>query len=270
MPHRPIESQRANGDAGRFVTPDEELTRPATTGRVASAPKRVAIMQPYFFPYIGYFQLIKAVDQFVVYDNIQYTKKGWINRNRFLKGGRDETFSIPLKKDSDYLNVVERRVSADFNKRKFLNHLSEAYRKAPHFDPVFALVEQVVMLAELNLFAFIRNSIDQTCAYLEIATPILVSSMLPIDHALRGSDKVIAICNALDADTYINSIGGRSLYDKDEFKRNGLTLKFLQSKPIEYRQFGAAFVPYLSIIDVMMFNEKSTVRDLIELSCDLL
>ena len=94
---------------------------------------KLAIMQPYFLPYIGYFQLIAAVDQFIVYDNIKYTKKGWINRNRLLQNGTDTVFSIPLSKDSDALDIRERQIAADFRRDKLLKQIAEAYRKAPYF-----------------------------------------------------------------------------------------------------------------------------------------
>src|SRR5882762_1494729 len=103
---------------------------------------RLAVMQAYFFPYIGYFQLIAAVDLFIVYDNIKYTKKGWINRNRMLQNGKDAMFSLPLKSDSDYRHVRERQVAADFNRDKFLNRIRGAYRRAPHFSETVALVER--------------------------------------------------------------------------------------------------------------------------------
>src|SRR5258705_11030314 len=98
---------------------------------------RLAVMQPYFFPYIGYFQLIAAVDLFIVYDNIKYTKKGWINRNRMLRNGKDVMFSVPLKNDSDYLDVCERELAADFNRDKLFNQLKGAYRGAPNFSQTF-------------------------------------------------------------------------------------------------------------------------------------
>ena len=114
--------------------------------------KNLAIMQPYLFPYIGYFQLIQAVDQFIVYDNIKYTKKGWINRNRFLQNGRDVVFSVPIKKDSDLLHVRDREISADFKKEKLLNQIRESYRRSPYFEKAFALVEKIVLENEINLF----------------------------------------------------------------------------------------------------------------------
>jgi len=221
---------------------------------------RLAIMQPYIFPYIGYFQLIKYVDLFVVYDNIKYTKKGWINRNRYLKNGKDTIFSIPLKKDSDYLDVRNRMVSGNFDRRKLLNQIKEAYRKAPYFEYVFPLFEKIVTNNELNLFKFIHYSIEETCKVLNIATPIIVSSNVAIDHSLQNQDKVLAICCALGADMYINPIGGQELYSINSFASSGIDLKFLKSKPFEYTQFGAQFVPWLSIIDVMMFNSPQFIE----------
>ena len=222
--------------------------------------KRLAIMQPYFFPYIGYFQLIQAVDQFVVYDNIQYAKKGWITRNRYLEQGKDRLFSLPLGKGSDFLDVKDRVIAADFRKDKFLNRLREAYRRAPYFDQVFPLVENVVLQNESNLFSYIHKSIRDTCDHLAIETEIVVSSSLPIDHSLRGKEKVFALCRHLAADVYVNSIGGRELYAPGDFSTHGIELRFLRTKPFEYRQFDHEFVPWLSIIDVMMFNTAAEVR----------
>lgn len=221
---------------------------------------KLAIMQPYFFPYIGYFQLIRAVDQFIVYDNIQYTKKGWINRNRFLQNGKDVMFSVPLKKDSDLLDVRDREIAADFKKDKFLNQLKEAYRRAPFFTQTFPMVEQIVRYEERNLFRFIHNSIVKTCEYLSIGTKILISSSIPIDHSLKNQDKVLALCAAVGATTYVNAIGGMELYTKEPFRVKGVELKFVKSKPFDYPQFGNEFVPWLSIIDVMMFNSLDTIQ----------
>jgi hypothetical protein len=219
------------------------------------------IMQPYFLPYIGYFQLIAAVDVFVVYDNIKYTKKGWINRNRMLRDGQDTTFSLPLKNASDSLDVRERELATDFNPAKLLNGFSAAYRRAPFFDATWPLVETILRHEDANLFGFVHHSIAQTCRHLGVTTPIVISSTVPIDHALRGSDKVLAICHALGADTYINPIGGTALYDREHFAENGIALHFLQSKLISYVQLGAPFVPWLSIIDVLMFNDLPAISD---------
>jgi len=221
---------------------------------------RVAIMQPYFWPYIGYFQLIAAVDLFIVYDNIKYTKKGWVNRNRMLQNGKDMMFSLPLKSGSDYLDVRDRELATDFNRDKFLNQICCAYRRAPSFEKIYPLIEQVIRYEEQNLFKFIYHSIIQTCDYLGITTKIKVSSDIPIDHKLKNQDKVLALCEAVKATTYVNAIGGVTLYDKDRFQQQGIDLKFIKSKPYEYAQLGNAFVPWLSIIDVLAFNTVEQVR----------
>lgn len=224
---------------------------------------RVAIMQPYFLPYIGYFQLIGAVDEFVVYDNIKYTKKGWINRNRLLQNGADTMFSLPLKKDSDSLDVVRRELAADFNRDKLLNQFRGAYARAPYFAETFPLLERIVLYEELNLFRYLHHSIVGTCAHLGLTTRIRVSSEIAIAHDLKGQDKVLALCQALKADTYINAIGGLELYSRDDFAAHGVALKFLRSRPLEYAQFGQAFVPWLSIVDVLMFNPIDKIKDML-------
>lgn len=224
---------------------------------------KVAIMQPYFFPYIGYFQLLQAVDVFVIYDNIQFSKKGWINRNRILVNEKDEYFTLPLKKDSDYLNVVDRKLSDNFeqDKVKTLRKIKECYRKAPFFDEAFPLVENAFNYQSGNLFDFILNSLKLQLEFLGIfSTEIVISSSLEIDHSLKSQDKVIAICESLKASAYFNPIGGLDLYDTESFEKQNIKLNFMKSNPIEYPQLGNAFVPWLSIIDVMMFNDKATIK----------
>jgi len=231
---------------------------------------KVAIMQPYFFPYIGYFQLIAAVDTFIVYDNIKYTKKGWINRNRMLQSGKDVMFSLPLKSDSDYLDVCERELAADFNRDKLLNQFNGAYRRAPYFTQTFPLVEQIMRYEDTNLFRFLHHSIVKTCEHLGIATEIRISSGFAINHDLKNQDKVLALCEATGASTYVNAIGGIELYSKETFQKKGIELKFIKSLPFEYPQFDNEFVPWLSIIDVMMFNPLDTIQTCISTNYELI
>ena len=231
---------------------------------------KLAIMQPYFLPYIGYFQLIAAVDVFIVYDNIKYTKKGWINRNRMLQNGTDIMFSLQLKSDSDYLDIRERQLSADFNRGKLLNQLKGAYQRAPYFAQTFPLVEQIVLYDDVNLFRFLHHSIIKLCEHFEIKTEIKISSNISIDHDLTGQDKVLSLCKAEGAKTYINAIGGIELYSKETFLQQGIELKFIKSNPFEYQQFGHAFVPWLSIIDVMMFNSLDEIQKCISNGYDII
>lgn len=230
---------------------------------------KLAIMQPYFLPYIGYFQLIAAVDQFVIYDRIKYTKKGWMNRNRFLLNGSDAMFSLPLKKGSDSLDVVERELAADFDRGKLLGQFAGAYRRAPHFAETYALLEHIVHHRDNNLFGYIHHAVTTLCAYLGLQTEIRVSSTLSFDNQLKGQDKVLAICEAAGARHYINSIGGAELYAKPDFAARGVELLFLRPRPFEYRQFGQPFVPWLSIVDVLMFNPVEAVRTCLHTNYDL-
>ena len=226
--------------------------------------KTIAIMQPYFFPYIGYWQLMGVVDQFVVYDNIQYTKKGWINRNRYLRNGKAETFSLPLKKDSGSLDVKDRYLSDAFDQEanKLLRQIEGAYKKAPNFQEGIVLFEKCLRYEDKNLFNFIYHAIIQIQECLGIKTEIIVSSTIDCDHSLQAEQRVKAICHALGADKYINPIGGLELYSKENFQADGIRLLFHRAKPLEYKQYVEAFEPWLSILDVIMFNSRQDISSL--------
>lgn len=224
---------------------------------------KAAIMQPYIFPYIGYFQLINAVDKFVIYDDIEYTKKGWINRNRILINGTDHMFTIPLAKGSDFLPIDKRSLADNYfeHKKKILGQIHSTYIKSPHFKTVFPIIEDCLNFENKNLFSFIFNSLKVVCDYLDIKMEFIISSSLSIDTSLKGEDKVIAINKKIGATTYINAIGGQELYSKERFAENNIELKFIKTSPIVYPQFKNNFIPYLSIIDVMMFNSKEEIKE---------
>ena len=220
-------------------------------------------MQPYLFPYIGYFQLINSVDEFVIYDNIQYTKKGWINRNRILVDNKYQLFTIPLQKDSDYLNIIDRKIAGSWveDRKKLVNVLKSSYSKAPYFKEAFELIQECLLCDKNNLFEFILNSLNKINLYLEINTPIILSSTINIDHNLKSQNKVLSICEAQKATTYVNAIGGTELYNKEIFKLKNINLNFIKSEKIEYNQFNGNFISWLSIIDVMMFNSKDKIKE---------
>ncbi len=206
---------------------------------------------------------MNIADEFVVYDNIEFTKKGWINRNRILVNGRDRYITIPLKKDSDYLNVVDRHLATNWSneRTKMLNRITESYRRAPEFEIIFPKIESCIMFEETNLFKFIFNSLVAIKNHLEIKSTLVVSSSIPVDHNLKAEKKIIEICKLRKANTYINPIGGINLYNKDTFNREDIKLNFLKSSNITYRQFDNEFIPWLSIIDVMMFNPKEKIKE---------
>lgn len=229
---------------------------------------KIAIMQPYFLPYIGYFQLMKCVDIYVIYDNIQFTKKGWIHRNRFLQNGKDELFSISILKDSDFLDIKDRKLSEDFLdiNKKILRKIEALYKKAPFFNEVYPQFEKCFLYADhQNLFEFVYNSIKIIRDYLNIETKLLISSEIDNEnHLLKGKDRVKFICKKLNAKQYVNPIGGLELYEKQDFANQGLELNFLKSNKIEYSQFNNEFVPWLSIIDVLMFNSVEEIQIMLD------
>jgi hypothetical protein len=222
---------------------------------------KTAIMQPYFFPYIGYFQLINSVDEFIIYDNIEYTKRGWVNRNQVLSKGESKKITLPIKKASDYLHIFDRSLADSWRKdrKKLLNQIRSLYLRAPFFKKTYNLVEECLMYGDDNLFNFLLNSIKRVKEHLNIETPIIISSDLDVDHSLKGQDKVLSICENRSTTIYINAIGGINLYSEKDFKNKNIALSFIKSSPISYKQFEEDHLPWLSIIDVMMFNSEETI-----------
>lgn len=225
----------------------------------------VAIMQPYIFPYIGYFQLIEAVDVFVFYDDVNFIKKGWINRNKILSDGSEYTFTIPLAHASQNKKINELSVVLDTRwKDKFYKHIVATYSKAPYFDSVFELVKKVIeskkdTISELAIF-----SMELVSTMLGLSTKFLKSSAHFSESThLKGAERLISICKTLNAQTYINPIGGQDLYDKSFFLDEGISLYFLKSDNASYQQFGKDYVPWLSIIDVLMFNSKDDAKKML-------
>jgi hypothetical protein len=226
---------------------------------------KIAIMQPYFLPYVGYFQLISSVDKFVIYDNIKYTKKGWINRNYILNNNNSKKLiTIPLVKSSDYANIVEKQISKEFNKDKLLSQIRSFYLRAPYFDDVWEKIRKIILFKDDNLFYYLKNSILEICDYLKIDSEILISSSINSDQDAKAQDKVISICRAMNADEYINLIGGLQLYKKETFFKYRINLNFIKPNKIEYKQFNDLFVPSLSILDLMMFNSKDKCRQIVK------
>lgn len=223
-------------------------------------------MQPYFFPYIGYFQLFKEIDEFIIYDRIKYTKKGWINRNRILTTNGVDHISLPIKKDSDFLYVYERSLSDSWEKEKIklINKLKNSYNKAPFFKEHFPIVLECLNQEEKNLFEFIFNTIKIINSFLDLKTPIIKYSELNINDELKGQDKVIEICKKVDAKIYVNPIGGVSLYSKENFNNENIKLNFLKVNNVFYKQRNSDFIESLSIIDVLMYNSLFDVKEILK------
>lgn len=220
-------------------------------------------MQPYFMPYIGYFQLMKAVDKYVVYDDVNYIKGGWANRNHILINGEKEMFTVTLQKASQNKLFNEIVIGDDF--KKLMKTLQMNYSRAINFDQTMVLMERIISFPNKQLAVFIANSFREILSYLSVETEILMSSEIPKDNSLRGKDKIIQICEILGADTYYNAVGGKNLYDQEEFREHGITLNFVDSLPQVYSQLHTReFVSGLSMIDVLMNNTKDKVNSLLE------
>ena len=224
---------------------------------------KLGIMQPYFMPYIGYFQLMKAVDKYVVYDDVNYIKGGWANRNHILIIGEKEMFTVTLQKASQNKLFNEIVIGDDF--KKLMKTLQMNYSRAINFDQTMVLMERIISFPNKQLAVFIANSFREILSYLSVETEILMSSEIPKDNSLRGKDKIIQICEILGADTYYNAVGGKNLYDQEEFREHGITLNFVDSLPQVYSQLHTReFVSGLSMVDVLMNNTKDEVNRLLD------
>ena len=226
---------------------------------------KLAIMQPYFFPYLGYYQLVNAVDKFVFYDDVQYIKGGWINRNKILVSGRENIFTLSLVALSPNKKINEIAINQNYD--KVLRKIAHSYQKAPYFNQVFPLIEDV--FSSINKSSLISEiaavSIMMVSKFIDLDTIFEFSSKLYSNtRSLNRTARLVEICKQNNADTYINPKGGRELYTKDEFNKHNINLYFINNHFTEYRQFNNnPFIPNLSIIDVLMFNSPGMVKEII-------
>lgn len=226
---------------------------------------RVGIMQPYFLPYIGYWQLMNAVDRYVIYDDVNFIKGGWINRNRILMNDRPQYFNVPMSGASSFKLIKEIEVNNDSRLiEKNLRVLEGAYKKAPYYKEVYPLMQRILFCGKRNLAEYIEESLYVIGDYLDIKTEFIISSSLKKDCSLKGQDRVIAICKLLGAKEYYNAIGGQKLYSAMEFRKQGIRLCFLKTNAIRYEQFCNEFQENLSIVDVMMFNSKDEIQKMLK------
>lgn len=224
-------------------------------------------MQPYIFPYIGYYQLIDAVDNFVVFDDVNFIMRGWINRNNILLNGNKYLFSIPLDKPSQNKLICDTKLHfTEQDKRKFLKLLSSAYGKAPYFNDVYPLLEDIILYPDNDLTNYLCNSLIKTCEYIGIKTNILRSSQIEHNTHLRAEKKIIDICKKIGTSMYVNLPGGRELYNSDNFQQENINLRYINIllDKITYKQFNNEFVASLSCLDLIMFNSKPELNSIIK------
>lgn len=211
---------------------------------------KLAVMQPYLFPYIGYFQLIYAADLFLIYDDVSYIKQGYINRNNILSTNGTVRFTVPVPGASR--NKLISTLTFSVNVEKILKTIAQSYSKAPYFDYVFPMIQRILELEDRKIATVCQKSYEEIFSYLGLEKKFKKTSELEYDRSASARDRLIALCHQFDAKCYINTPGGRKLYTKQDFTTKGIDLKFVDSLPVEYSQGNVEFVPNLSIIDVLM------------------
>ncbi|WP_290522441.1 WbqC family protein [Alcanivorax sp.] len=211
---------------------------------------KLAVMQPYLFPYIGYFQLIYAADLFLIYDDVSFIKQGYINRNRVLSQNGASRFTVPVLGASSNKLISELAFSSDVS--KFLKTIEQSYSKKPYFESVFPIVRETIENEDRSIAAVCKKSYEMIFSYLDIEKALKKTSEINYDRSFNARDRLIELCNIVGADQYINAPGGRELYKKQDFAKAGIDLKFVNTLALEYCQSGEKFIPNLSIIDVLM------------------
>lgn len=234
---------------------------------------KLAIMQPYFFPYIGYFQLINAVDKIILYGNVSFRKKSFISRNSILEQPQKKVLiNLPINRPSSFSSINSTTIDNSTWKRPFLKRIQMTYARSPQFKEVYALLCDLLANSDDNVHRFNVSLISGLCDYMGIKTTISSNDEIyqPYEEELnlsslsdfsKKTSRILRIMQHEEAAMYINPIGGRDLYGHEDFRRSGKELKFISPESIEYEQFKEPFVPNLSIIDVLMFNTKSEITE---------
>lgn len=229
---------------------------------------KIGIMQPYFMPYLGYFSLIKNTDLFILLDEVQFIRHGWIERNRILKQtGGWQYIKVPLKSHSQKAIIKELEIDNALPwKTKLIDQIGH-YRKAPYYWTIRRMLENVLEEDVQTIALLNQKCLVAICEYLQISTPMpLFSDMnLTIDPVHAPDEWALSICKAIAGEiTYWNPPGGKEFFDVEKFKRNNIDIKFQQIELVEYEQKGDIFIPGLSILDVMMFNGVREINEMLD------
>jgi hypothetical protein len=219
----------------------------------------VAVMQPYLFPYVGAYQLVAAVDEFVVLDDAAFMKKSYLQRNSVLLAGQAHAFSAPVHAASQNRRIIDHCFAGDW--APLLKLLQSAYGRAPMFGCVMPLIQSVLCDHDENLARKNTRSLQAVCDYLGLRRTWRLASSLMSAHPLRGQARIIDLCRQVGATAYINPPGGRALYDAASFDAAGIALNFIAPRQSPYAQPAPSFVPNLSIIDLLMHLPPEIVRE---------
>lgn len=227
---------------------------------------KLAAMQPYFFPYLGQFDLLNQVDLWIAYDAAQYIRHGWVNRNRVLHPTTGwQYITIPLKKHSHIAPICQIETAGDGWKRQTFKQLRHYHMDAPHYRRVIQFLEEVFSTEETNLARLNTRFFRSTANYLGIATPVHLFSEMGISISTGGAENLaLALCLAVHADEYVNPPGGKDLYSQQTFGEHAIQLTIQSYTPMTYSCGRFDFIPDLSIIDVMMWNSPEQIKDYLD------
>ena len=219
-------------------------------------------MQPYLFPYIGYFQLMHAANKFLLLDDVAWINKGWINRNRILVQGQPQYISFPVAGASQNRNIQDLDLVAPCTwKNNIEKTLIMAYKKAPQFEHFFPVLQTILRAEIIHLSSYIFQSLQVLCQYMQLHVELVATTSTYPHNGLKGQERILDLCRKEEATVYINPPGGAALYDAKRFQQQGVQLSFLQPALTPYAQKGSNnFIPALSIIDVLMHCDASEVR----------
>ncbi|MDR0207812.1 MAG: WbqC family protein [Pseudomonas putida] len=237
---------------------------------------KLGVMQPYFFPYIGYFQLMNYVDEWVIFDEVQFIDKGWMNRNRVLHPDLSKQWqfiTVPLAKRGQFDRVMDINIVRDPSWRDAIMGKLTAYRKAPFYRETAAFVHDCLADAPESLNALLESTLRKTASYLNISTPISVQSRQAwaLPEVTHAGQWAVEISKVKGANSYVNPIGGSGIFRQAEFDAAGVELKFLKPTLRSYVQYrGGDFVEGLSIIDVLMWNDKAALEQMLKQDFTLL
>lgn len=230
---------------------------------------KLGIMQPYFFPYIGYFSLIKYVDKFILFDTPQYISHGWINRNRILnQNGEAKYITVPIQKASQNTKILDVKIDNTKKwKESILGSLTVYKRKAPYYEVIEKLVKKILTSSGNNMTELNYTALIETCYYLGIKTPIEIYSGMNVElrEEIKAPDEwALNITKELGYKVYVNLPGGQSFFDKRKYEKENIRLEFIENSLPVYIQRIGHFEKGLSIIDVMMFCDVNSISEMLD------
>lgn len=226
-----------------------------------SGSNHIAIMQPYLFPYLGYYQLGYHVEKFVFLDDVNFIKKGFIHRNIIRLNGQSHRFTLPIMHPSQNRHINEHLFLDDV--KNIINLITTVYRKAPYYSRAMPLIADIFEQTDRNVAKLAAKSVSSVFEYLGLERCFLFSSEIPKNNSLKAQDRIINICKILGARRYTNVIGGLKLYSREAFEAASIKLEFIQIGNLTYKAPNYPYISGLSIIDALMVCSANEILDLL-------